>query len=468
MPVRYIVHTPIHNPRNKVRPPASDRRSLPSFLKLITAAIRFLLFQFVDHTDEVARANWLFNKLRDSYDRPSAKWKFSVLARSVCQDGFRALHGIKRTRFYDVRKLVLENNVQKIVHGNSLRPYPSPKFTLMSSWLMYALDVYCEIIPHLQLVILPYGLNKTDFYNVANEYLQIKWNVPADEVPAVSYFLEILRKKYPFCKTCRRIKLGRCHYCCQVRLRLQEKNIPKEERESITKDKSIHNKAVMDERKIYKKWSIDSLNPDNDIMSFILDKGNGPRIPHSSQFPKSWATTIRPKTNMFGFINHGKKLKFIIPFMENYPDDPNFVISLILSHLNDMAEKGTRLPKILHIQADNCVKENKNKWFVAFMHTLTGLGIFKTIYTEYLPPGHTHEDIDAMYQPPSDGQTKYDCMTWSSFPEFLKKCYQSHKNQPQIKSLPIIYDWKTFFDPVIIPFKGIMTVRSMKFEVVLF
>jgi hypothetical protein len=56
-----------------------------------------------------------------------------------------------------------------------------------------------------------------------------------------------------------------------------------------------------------------------------------------------------------------------------------------------------KLPEILHLQLDNCVKENKCNEFFAFLHYLVYIGAFKEIYVNYCVVGHTHIDIDQVF-----------------------------------------------------------------------
>jgi hypothetical protein len=337
----------------------------------------------------------------------------------------------------------------------------------MKSWLNMSIDLYCEWIPHLQLVVLPYGVDRADWYQLCCENLKTKWKVTDDEIPALTYFYQLLQQRYPFLKTSRRITLGRCFICIWRKLKLKSTDLSKEERQRITKEGETHLNEVMRERDKYKAVTLASRNPENQTMSIIFDKGNGPRIPHLAQYPKSWATLIRPKTNLFAFIRHDKMIKCLVPFMANFPDDPNFVMSLFFQDLVNASSEGD-LPLYLHLQTDNCSKENKNQWLHALLACLVGLKIFKAIESDHLPTGHTHLDIDALLQPLAEGHTMYDCLSWSDFPAFLRKCYMNHKNQPIINALPKIYDWKGFLNPFMRSTTGISDFRSFKFEVLFF
>jgi hypothetical protein len=57
----------------------------------------------------------------------------------------------------------------------------------------------------------------------------------------------------------------------------------------------------------------------------------------------------------------------------------------------------TKLPEILHLQLDNCVKENKCNEFFSFLYYLVYIGAFKEIYVNYCVVGHTHIDIDQVF-----------------------------------------------------------------------
>ena len=68
----------------------------------------------------------------------------------------------------------------------------------------------------------------------------------------------------------------------------------------------------------------------------------------------------------------------------------------ILANLTDLAAQH-HFPPILWLQLDNPTGENKHKYLLAFTSWLLHLGWFKEIMISFLPPGHTHIDIDQMF-----------------------------------------------------------------------
>ena len=55
------------------------------------------------------------------------------------------------------------------------------------------------------------------------------------------------------------------------------------------------------------------------------------------------------------------------------------------------------LPKKLFLQLDNSMKDNKNRYVMAFCSLLTTKRIFKEVIVGFLIVGHTHEDINAQF-----------------------------------------------------------------------
>jgi hypothetical protein len=55
------------------------------------------------------------------------------------------------------------------------------------------------------------------------------------------------------------------------------------------------------------------------------------------------------------------------------------------------------LPPTLHVQLDNCAKNNKCRYVFCFWSLLVAKNIFKEVFVSFLMVGHTHDDIDASF-----------------------------------------------------------------------
>ena len=54
-------------------------------------------------------------------------------------------------------------------------------------------------------------------------------------------------------------------------------------------------------------------------------------------------------------------------------------------------------PKMLYLELDDCGRENKNRYVLAFLALLVEEKVFEEIEIGFLMKGHTHEDIDQLF-----------------------------------------------------------------------
>ena len=65
------------------------------------------------------------------------------------------------------------------------------------------------------------------------------------------------------------------------------------------------------------------------------------------------------------------------------------VITIIYHLLHAFLQDHKKFPKTLHLQTDNCGRENKNRYVFTFLSALVELGVFSTITMDFLLVGHT-------------------------------------------------------------------------------
>ena len=71
--------------------------------------------------------------------------------------------------------------------------------------------------------------------------------------------------------------------------------------------------------------------------------------------------------------------------LHTWPHDSNLSINILLKILLDLS-KADGLPSTLHLQLDNCFRENKNQFVFGFL----GLLVHKEIFKEVTPPPPPH------------------------------------------------------------------------------
>ena len=80
----------------------------------------------------------------------------------------------------------------------------------------------------------------------------------------------------------------------------------------------------------------------------------------------------------FFFVNHNQ-----------FEQASNMVITVIYHVLHSFLQDHKKFPKHLHLNTDNCGRENKNRYVFSFLSALVQLGVFSSITMDFLLVGHT-------------------------------------------------------------------------------
>lgn len=190
------------------------------------------------------------------------------------------------------------------------------------------------------------------------------------------------------------------HFICKVCVYYKEAR-----REAkLKKDKVLYDKLTIQYDKHLEEQSLEreeyaaektyaKLHPDKS-KSAIIDSATGKDFPSKQILPKSiWPTKDLPQLSFTGILDHNAELLHLYCRLEgNFHYDPNFILTVQILYLQQLRAKG-RLPDRLHKQEDNCGKDNKNKFQLAFDALLVHLGIFSEVMTSFLIVGHTHEGL---------------------------------------------------------------------------
>ncbi len=104
------------------------------------------------------------------------------------------------------------------------------------------------------------------------------------------------------------------------------------------------------------------------------------------------------------------------------------------------------LPPTLHVQLDNCAKDNKCRYVFCFWSLLVAKGIFKEVFVSFLMVGHTHDDIDASF---GRWSMKLHEEDFPTIP-LLMKSYMDLDSMPVIPHLiEEVPDFKGFIEPFV-------------------
>ena len=116
-------------------------------------------------------------------------------------------------------------------------------------------------------------------------------------------------------------------------------------------------------------------------------------LPHFSQKAKKVAGMTILKTHLTAVLTHGHGIWGFFDICQ-WPHASNLTINLLLKVMTNLKNS---LPKVWYLQMDNCGRENKNRFVLAFCCYLVQLGLFKKIKIGFLMVGHTHEDVDQVF-----------------------------------------------------------------------
>ena len=106
-------------------------------------------------------------------------------------------------------------------------------------------------------------------------------------------------------------------------------------------------------------------------------------VPRVRRLSKAMSALSTVGTHLVGNIIHsgqgpyGKEIYGSFDYYQ-WPHDSNLTISVLLDALCRWCEE-YRLPPILYLQFDNCVRENKNRYMYAVLALLIELKIFEKV-----------------------------------------------------------------------------------------
>ena len=111
---------------------------------------------------------------------------------------------------------------------------------------------------------------------------------------------------------------------------------------------------------------------------------------------KEFSGLVRPALDVSAIICHGHHV--LVACSEPYvPKSSSWTTELIAHSLSKVASRTDVRGCQIHIQMDNCGRENKNNTVCRFAGMMTGSGRCQSCLLSFLESGHSHEDIDQSF-----------------------------------------------------------------------
>ena len=97
----------------------------------------------------------------------------------------------------------------------------------------------------------------------------------------------------------------------------------------------------------------------------------------------------------------------------------------------------------LYLWGDNCGRENKNRFVLAFAYVLVHLGIFTKVKLNFLPKGHTHDwTCDGVF---GHFWRKLSRQNVFTIPKMIEVLEQSYTPKPEVIYVTRIASFSTLF-----------------------
>ena len=132
--------------------------------------------------------------------------------------------------------------------------------------------------------------------------------------------------------------------------------------------------------------------------------------------------------------------------LEDIAGDPNWTVETLYRTLKAEEERRGEegLPRTLYLQLDNCFRENKNTYVVAYLCWLVERWVFDEIFLSFLPTGHTHFDPDQFASRISTAVRFSNVLTCEDYARKIRGCWG---HQVPVEWVDDVMDHKQLFNP---------------------
>ena len=132
--------------------------------------------------------------------------------------------------------------------------------------------------------------------------------------------------------------------------------------------------------------------------------------------------------------------------LDTVPKSANLTIHTVLSELQKWHFKFSHYPETLYIQLDGG-SENANKEVLTMLELLVAKRVCREIYFTRLPPGHSHEDIDAVFAIIWDCFKNQPCLSLQEYKELIERRLGESALRAKVEDIMVIPDYSAVLAP---------------------
>ena len=221
---------------------------------------------------------------------------------------------------------------------------------------------------------------------------------------SLKYFLLLWRNLFPEMKVLKEQRMCPCPVCGSLKDKIAQTD--KKDKAKLDKyemELKAHCDDAHEERCAYHetrkyarenaKYVRTSVLSCRELLCIIIDwmAQRRTHLPHLVHYVSA---DLLP-TRVCGAIAHGQWQEEFFYISSEWSGEANLTINCLLRTIDYLAKGNWKnLPPKLHVQMDNCFKENKNNHMFGFLAALVQLELFTIVTASFLLRGHTHEDVD--------------------------------------------------------------------------
>lgn len=276
-------------------------------------------------------------------------------------------------------------------------------------------------MPNNSEIHLPHFCKKQVYESYCQNFSRI---YPGENCASESYFYRIWKKHRSLIKVRKVPKFTKCSECERFRTALQKAATDGTDTKLLLAQRDAHVTFVAEERRYYRMKTEMAKGDPGDYLSLAIDGADQKNytLPHFSTHTKD-ERGHGLAVHLVGVLIHASISQLrLFTMTDEHATGSNHIVEAIHRVVDEISKCG-RLPRTLFLQLDNCTRENKNKFLMAYIEFLVHKKAFDTVEVGFLPVGHTHTDIDQAFSTTSRRLRTHDAITLSDMHGQLSKCY---------------------------------------------
>ncbi len=258
---------------------------------------------------------------------------------------------------------------------------------------------------------------------------------------------------------------AKCDDCAKFKLNnFLETSETTVEKELLRAERKMHLARVAVGRSRYMERALLAKTSPDHFLHICIDgmdnkKTNLPHC-HASLLTKEVeGAGIELQTKLLGALVDGVAFYTFLTF-PTYVHASGLTWTGFLCVLESLRKAGRTIPPYLFLQLDNAGRDNKNQYSIAFLGYLVHVGLFKRIYVNFLPVGHTHGEIDQRFSVIAQRIRSKDILTPMGLLGHLEHLFKDGTTLRKDVAIDQVADIAAYFEGTYHLFKGLGTFRD--------